>query len=553
MALTSVSATVDKNPVVANESFVLEIVADDSLDNNALDTSPLLEDFIVGRTSVSSQTSMVNFNTTRTTRFQTMLIAKKTGTVIIPPLTVDGLKTDPITLTVLAKSDAAANNQKDLFITTEISNEEVYVQQQLTLTVKLHFALELKRGSLSEPTLDSASIKQIGQDKEQDTIINGRRFRVIERTYAISPQQSGEFTIQSPIFSGEVMIQSARRSNFLSFGETKPVSVIGDNIALNVKPIPDSYQGDWLPSEILTVHEEWQPDLGSFKVGEPITRVITLTAAGLSEEQLPKINMPMKNGLKVYPDQAELHTGMNRGRMVSQKVKNFAVVASRAGEFTLPEIRIPWWNTVTNRYQVATIPAQTVTVSENLELQEENQISMSTSAPASNAKPVTVTVIEHSKLQWLFLVLWLTTSLAWFISARRKSVLHNMPSQNLSRKKHTARVPLDDNKLYLNLLAACKKNEGKEAIRLLLPWLNQLAVRSNSAHIGFDNLDDAIEYLGDKSLLDATRDLQRVYFGKEADQKLIWNGDNLSASIQTLNISANKVRTKQDQDFSITP
>ena len=144
---------------------------------------------------------------------------------------------------------------------------------------------------------------------------------MIERTYAISPQKSGELILKSPIFSGEIMKPSARRSNFLSFGESKPVSVIGEELPISVLPIPKAYQGTWLPSELLSLHQEWQPTPDSFIVGEPITRTITLTAAGLSEEQLPEINMVVPHGLKVYPDQAELHTAMNNNRLVSQKSK----------------------------------------------------------------------------------------------------------------------------------------------------------------------------------------------------------------------------------------
>ena len=66
--------------------------------------------------------------------------------------------------------------------------------------------------------------------------------------------------------------------------------MVGEDIKLNVKPIPIDYQGQWLPSELLSLHQEWQPSPDEFKVGEPITRTITLTVAGLSEEQLPEIN-----------------------------------------------------------------------------------------------------------------------------------------------------------------------------------------------------------------------------------------------------------------------
>ena len=427
IAASQISATIDKNPVVVNESFILKITVDDDVDTNALDTSALLKDFVVGRTSVNSQTSMVNFKTTRTTTWNTLLISKKAGDFTIPPLRIEGIQSKAIQVKVLAEKDPRADQQKDLFITSEVSTREVYVQQQLTLTVKLHFSTELKRGSLTEPTLEGASITQIGKDKEEDTIINGRRYRVIERTYAISPKNSGEFVLKSPVFSGEILLPSTRRNNMFSFSETKPVSVIGDEIPLVVRPIPDTFQGTWLPSDLLAIHQDWQPDVTTFKVGEPITRSITLTAAGLSEEQLPILEMTVPKGLKVYPDQAQLHTGMTSGRLVSQKVRNFAIVASKAGEYQLPEINISWWNTVTNRYQIATISAQTITVLPNSEMEKESEISI----PHQNKEVIpaqTVIVTEASWLQWLFLALWLITSLAWFISTKlTKPSLANLP------------------------------------------------------------------------------------------------------------------------------
>jgi hypothetical protein len=172
-AVAGVSATVDKNPVIEGESFILEIIADEDMDTDAFDSTPLLQDFIVGRTSVSSQTSIVNFKTTYTTRWQTVLIPRGTGIYIIPSFNLKGQKTDPIKLTVVKASDKSANADKDIFLKTTISSKNVYVQQQVTLQVKLYIGTELRRASLSEPTLDDANIIQIGKDIETVEIING--------------------------------------------------------------------------------------------------------------------------------------------------------------------------------------------------------------------------------------------------------------------------------------------------------------------------------------------------------------------------------------------
>lgn len=533
-AYVAVTATVDKNPVVVTESFVLTVTADDDINTNALDTSPLMQDFIVGRTSVSSQTSMVNFKTTRTTTWTTVLIAREAGAITIPALSVDSELTKPIKLNVLAASDPQASKQQDLFITTDISAKEVYVQQQLTLTVKLHFAAELKRGSLTEPSLTGANITQIGKDKEADSIINGRRYRVIERTYAISPQQSGSFTLKSPIFSGEIMQPSTRRSGFLSFAETKPVSVIGEEIPLTIRPIPADYQGAWLPSELLSIHQEWQPEPNSFVVGEPITRVITLTAAGLSEEQLPEIDMIMPNGLKVYPDQAELHTGLNNDRLVSQKVKNFAIVANKPGVYQLPEIAIPWWNTVTNRFQQAVIPAQTITVAANPEQTTQAPVTLASELPIINNQPEasnkTIMVYQSSWLQWLFLGLWLLTSLAWLITYFRAN------KTNASKKKQ---ITVNDS--YLALLAACKQNNGEQVFALLTPWYNSITEKKIST------ISDILQHTQEETLINAINELQQCFYSKNAQS---WQGHNLMKAIILANKNQETISTTS---FAINP
>jgi len=534
-ALNQVTASIDKNPVMAKESIVLQVIADDDVNTNALDTSALLQDFIVGRTSVSSQTSMINFKTTRTTTWTTVLIPRREGNITIPAFTVEGVKSQPINLTVVAASDTNTTKQQDIFITTDISSTSVYVQQQVTLTVKLHFSAELKRGSLTEPTLEHANVTQIGKDKESDTIINGRRYRVIERIYAINPQQSGNFILQSPVFSGEIMVPSTRRSNFLSFAESKPVSVIGDEIELTVNPIADNYQGVWLPSELLAIHQEWLPNKESFTVGDPITRTITLTAAGLSEEQLPKIEMKMPKGLKVYPDQAELHTGMNNNQLVSQKVRNFALVASKPGSYQLPKIVIPWWNTVTNKYQEAVIPAQTIEVLPNLdEPMTATTLDDNVSTKNDDIKqvpPQNIIISKNYWLTWLFLSLWLLTSLAWFISAKRNKKVKPkiQPSKEVTNAS-------------LLLIAACKKNNGSDALKLIIPWVNTLQSDNKS-----NTLNEAIRFINDVTFTIAVNELQQCYYAKDHSD---WHGETLLKAMTTINKSA---LASDKQHFVLNP
>ncbi|MFD2168231.1 BatD family protein [Thalassotalea euphylliae] len=534
-ALTQVTATVDRNPAVVNESFVLTTIADDDVDTNALDTSALENDFVVVRTSVSTQTSIINFKTSRTTKWQTLLIPKRAGNITIPALTIEGKQTSLISLTVLEPGQAGTSSQKDVFITTAISNNDVYVQQMVTLTIKLHFAAELKRGSLTEPALEGASIEQVGKDKESETTVNGRRYRVIERSFSIIPQRSGEFYLRSPMFSGEILVRSNSRSSFLSFGDSKAISVLGEELPITVKPKPTSYSGHWLPSELMTLHQEWQPSGSSFKVGDPITRTITLTAVGVSKEQLPELELALPTGLKVYPDQQTTHANITNGRYVSQSVSNFAIVATKPGEFTLPAVQVPWWNTITNRMETATLPAQTINV-EPGELSEQRSFVPPTQTLAqpesynATGNVETVYVTQSSWLQWLFLALWLLTSLAWFITYRVSN-----------RYDATSDKPVDASSAQLSLMAACKKNDSSAVLSMIVPWFNQKTA-SNAKTIA-----DVIAQCNNKPLIFELQQLQANLYSKNTAH---WQGTSL---LKIISQFAPAHSEKDIQDIKLNP
>ena len=552
-ALTTVTASIDTNPVMSNESIVLTVIADDSVDRDSLDTSSLLTDFIIARTEVSSQTSMVNFKTSRTTRWQIVLVPRSVGKLTIPPLTIEGHQSQAINVQVVDQGSTGTSQQQDIFISAELSSNDIYVQQLVTLTIKLHVGVQLQRGSLTEPSLEGAAIEQVDKDQESEGIVNGKRYRIIERTYAITPEHSGELTLVTPMFSGDIMVQSQRRSGFLSFGETKPVNVLGDKLTLKVRPIPDSFPIDannsWLPSELLTLHQEWQPEPSEFKVGEPITRTITLTAAGLGKAQLPNIIMNAPAGLKIYPDQAELHSNLTKERLISQKRQNFALVASHAGEYTLPKITIAWWNTVTNKVQQAILPEQTITIKPNPDAPQPlagNTVNTplvlpnnTTTAPLSPA--VQPLIIEKTGyLQWLFLALWLLTSIAWFFH------VNTLKRTGISKPKQ--KVIKTVNSHYLALMAACKQNNTEQALNLILPWLNDSSANQSNSEIS--TLSEAIIQINNETFTDAINEVQQHLYGKEAAENS-WSGKNLLKAIQQVNASG--IHDNNKPKFTLNP
>ncbi len=521
-ALTELTANVDRNPVMVNESFILQIVADDSIDANELDLAPILRSGLtVGRTSTSSQTQIINGSISKTTTLSTVLLAREEGEYTIPSLTLDGVKTQPITVNVIKTQAGTDQGHQSIFLKSSIEQSELYLQQTVKLITKLYFApnVDLQSGTLSDPALESAIIKQQGKDTESSEIIMGMRYRVIERVYTLTPQESGDFVVTSPTFNGEVSTDR-RRSVFSSFGSRKPVSSIGNDIEIKVSPIPSEYQGSWLPSDLVQLNDEWQPNQLNYQVGEPITRTFTLTALNVNEEQLPELKGQYPSSFNVYPDQSESHSVLRQNAIVSQRVSSEAIVATVPGTYTLPEVSINWFNTKTRQVEKATIPARKVEV---IAAENEAESSLVTNVPlqqqdiSAHACPTPETeemscpaLFQGENNNWLLIaisgwVAWFITLIFWLLT-RSKTKSVETPVQ-----QQTAKFDIT------HLKRACKSDNPQLTRAELIKW-------------GQENIDANIISLSDLSKQvksELALEIAKLNQSQYSKEKSNWSGADL--------------------------
>ncbi len=526
--VNSLEATIDRNPVMLDEAIRLTVTADGSADRDAFDSSPLLKDFVVGRTSVSSQTSIVNFDTKRTTVWTTTLFPRKEGTFTIPSLTIEGKSTQPIQVKVIPVQEQS-NVARDYFVTTDIDVKEAYLNQQLLYTVKLFLSSNIERGSLQAPEMQNAEITQLGEDKQYTDIVNGRRYQIIERQFAVVPQASGEFTLRGPIFTGEVMAANTNQ-RFGFFNRTQQINRVGPDITVNIKPIPQGIDYPWLPSEMVRVDEEW-PQGDSFVAGEPVTRIVTLTALGVVEEQLPDIPEFYPPNFKLYPDQSNTTTVEKDQSLISQRQTSLAIIPTQPGNFVLPEITIPWFNTLTQQTEYATIPARSITVApasgannantpnsldtpsissaSNEDIQNDiPSTAKQPNASASNEnKPLDsasgdVSTDESTQLNWMvtcaLLVLFIIALTGWLVTYRKLKQAQFM-GPGITNKTGSAQRPhsyaqWDEKAQFQNLMSVIKAKDTRLLTSALKQWIN--ALTSGKAQLSqFEGINASVNEL----------------------------------------------------------
>lgn len=528
LALT-IQASVDKNPVIANESFTLTIAADEDIPRAAFRSDKLLDDFVVGATSVDRSTRLIQGQMSRETKWQVTLVAQQPGVYQIPAFTIEGAQTQPIELEVVAASPDDSQ-RGPVFLTASIDNDSPYVQQQLRYEVKLHLAQALESGSISPPQLDHADIQQLGRDEDREEVVDGQRYRVISRTYLITPRRSGEFTLQGSRFDGQVRDPDAR--GFASFSRPQSVTALAPDTELTIQPQPDSFSGRWLPSRQVSLEDEFDADK-RYQVGEPVTRRITLTAEGVSEDQLPDLDVSYPAALRFYPERTERGSFNLNGERVAQAIFNGVFIPTQAGTYSLPAVEVLWWDVAANSAQVARLPAREITVHEPAGgIPSPTSVETGPTEGALPAEPRSPSIIlpaESSNgctlLTSIFASLWLITLGAcawlWFRPRRPATVVKSTQVPPASRK------PLQQLKL------ACRNNDASAAREALLAWAN-----SRNKTSGYQDLDTVSSDMQSDKLTEQVRNLQQALY---AGRNESWHdGDSLWQAIQEMHVNDRK-------------
>lgn len=426
---------VDRNSISMGETvqFTLELRKRVSEEP---DTASLEKDFEVLGVSTSSRVSFVNGNMEAYTSWIMTLSPRHEGVLTIPPVYVAGLSSDPVELTVTKAPKSIHDSSVDIFIETEFKPEKSYVQQQILYRVRLFYGPGLKEGSLEDPVVDNAVVKRLGKDASYDTEKNGKRYRVTERTYALFFQESGEHSIEAPLFDGKVADRT-RNSSMGSFGSffnndpfgmigpSRRVRIKGDSQLIKVLPRPDSVKGDvWLPAEMVELGEEWSSERNEYKLGEPVTRTLTITAKGLTGAQLPDLSEKEVPGFRVYPDKAEVTSEEIDDAILGKRVQKIAYIPEESGNYTLPSVTLQWWNIRSGKMQTARLPERQIQILKIPGQDNEPVVSNSGSlGQVSNGVKANVfssveqkEQIVAQRNQKFWMVLFFIISVVWFVT-----------------------------------------------------------------------------------------------------------------------------------------
>ena len=444
-SFAAVQTRVDRTDIELNESFTLEVVTDANIDMQP-DISVLEADFYIGQGSQLSNTTIVNGQIRRSKTWTYVLMPRRPGQITIPPVSVGTEQSEPLVITV-SEPSYAPPGVAEVFLTSEVDFDESYVQAQVLLTVKIYRSVATRQPALRDPSVTGVEVlsELAGDDRSYEAVIDGTAYNVVERVYALYPQESGQIDISPARFEARVL-RNGRITGRKVF-ESEPLTI-------NVQPIPprpaEFPDAVWLPARDLQLSENWSREADEIKAGEPLTRHVTISALGQLETQIPALETPAVPGINVYPDKPELSRRIESAGIRGIRKDQYAMIGVTAGVVTLPALDVPWWNTETSAWQVASLPERAITILASGEAPAPAPEADSTPVADATEEPAQASMPDSfwRRISELLAAVWLVTLLAWFWTSRpvRKEArepppvpLHKRQSRLLRAARNAAR------------------------------------------------------------------------------------------------------------------
>ena len=520
-----VTAKVDRNTIDLNESFLLEVVVDSDI-NIEPDITALEEIFEIGQRSQLSNTMYVNGEITRSRTWTYQLMAKNTGQFEIPPVLVGTERSRPIPITVRLPTNSPPG-EADVFITSEVDFTETHVQAQVLYRIKVYRAVPTRQPALRDPVFGGAEvlIELAGDERSYEARLNDRTYNVVERVYALFPQESGEVTVSPARFEARVLRDGRITGRKVFESESQTITVMPIPA-----PPPEFPNAAWLPARDLQLGESWSREVDELSAGEPITRNITISALGQLETQIPAIEPSFVDGVNVYPDRPELTRRVEPGGIRGMRNEQYAMIAVSSGTIRLAELKLPWWDVATGEWRVASLPGRTLTVVSSGEPAVADPAPQIVVQPEPNVGTVTVYSGFWRLVAEIMAVLWLLTLVAWWWSMR-------------PRREHEPResVPPPPHKQQAKCLKAARKaaldGDGAGVRQALLEWGRLQWPTDAPRSIG------ALATRVSAPLSDELTALSDSAYGSNGTG---WNGEALARYLRSFAILADSSSTETD-------
>jgi hypothetical protein len=383
----SIYASVRQQTVTVGSELVLTVVVKASGLRSVPD--PVVPDianaavYPAGKsTSISTSLTNGRFTSENSVTHNYVIVPEQEGDLEIGPVTVthkgQTKRTPPITVRVVPAGDSfTAPRQdrgespapreaagKDVFVDLVTDKPTAYVNEQLILTFRFYTRVNL----LSQPQYEAPKttgfwVEPLPKQPSYETVIDGRRYLVLEVRSAIFPTRSGTLTIEPAALRCTVQdpdraspsdpFDRFRRGFFGLGSRGRDLTLRTDPVELEILPLPVVDVPSSFGGAVGQFELGLEADKTTVKQGDPITLTLTVAGRGnINTVSAPLI--PDVPGLRSYDSGSKVNSAGSANGIEGEKVYERVVVPEVSGEFSVGPAEFSYFSPETGRFETLT-------------------------------------------------------------------------------------------------------------------------------------------------------------------------------------------------------
>ncbi|WP_230389576.1 BatD family protein [Vibrio nitrifigilis] len=470
-------ATVSKNHVVQNEVFQLKITTDEKASSDDIDFSVLQKNFMMGRPNFGHSVTIINGDRSAKSEWTISLAAKRTGIVTIPSFKLNGKMTQSIAIQVTKDSDAPTTN--DLVeVQSHLNRTTLYPGESALLKARLIVKADTRRlqnTDIEPPKVNGMELKPASKPNQYQSVQNGMQVTVVDQDFRITAQKPGDFTLTEPKFTGSMIYgNDYDGSTRIVSLETHPKTY-----QMHVENKPANYHGVWLPTSKLNLSQQWKDGHGNpiqthtfkTKVGDSISREITLKVAGVSQNQLPDIQINNPDTVRAYSEKPHFETTDNGDVVMTLKQ---VIIPRQKGNIELPKVSLNWWDVSAKKERTTTIDGMSLQAAAS----DDQPLPNVAPQPQTPAKVITKTDPGYwPYLTATFALLWMVTlALAIYWKRHGQPNAAQQPNEANAQSPSATKGSPSRSAQALTIEQAIQRRDGIAINKALNAWRHSMVL-----------------------------------------------------------------------------
>lgn len=330
-----------------------------------------LNSFRISRGGTSSRVEIVNGRVNSSIEYTYFLQPTNKGTFQIGPaeIVIKGktYRSTTATLKVTEPPKGKGTARDPLFLTAELSSQELYPEEQGIYTLKLFRRVRVGNLSLSLPDAEHVTFEQLGDPNDYQSVLDDKTYQVLQVRYALIASKEGSYSL-GPARMNMTLYQKGRKNpfglfddSFSPFSTGRPVSVVSRPVEFKVVPFPEQGRPQNFTGLVGRFNMQSKLEPHKLKTGESATLTIRLEGRG-NVNRIPDLSLPNLEYAKVYADQPVLNVQKDAKGKFGIKTMKWAVVPEKPGSYRIPPLSISYFDPGKNRYRILETPPLSMTV-----------------------------------------------------------------------------------------------------------------------------------------------------------------------------------------------